>query len=152
MRHGIKGRKLNRTSTHRRAMFANMAVALIKHEQIKTTLPKAKDLRPIVEKLVTLAKRGDLHARRQLISKLQDQAMVAKLIDVIAERYKDRQGGYIRIIKAGFRYGDMAPVAYIEFVDRDESAKGKDSGPDQSRFEEDDFSSEHQASEKMSAA
>ena len=110
-------------------MFANMASALIKHEQIKTTLPKAKELRPIVEKLVTLAKRGDLHARRLAYARLQDRAMVAKLFDVLAERYKDRPGGYIRIIRANFRYGDCAPLAYIEFVDRDVDAKGLDSGP-----------------------
>ena len=107
-----------------------MAVALIKHEQIKTTLPKAKDLRPIVEKLITLGKRGDLHARRQLISTLQDKAMVEKLIAVLGERYKERQGGYTRVLKAGFRYGDNAPLALIELVDRDVSAKGLDSGPD----------------------
>jgi len=110
-------------------MFANMASALIKHEQIKTTLPKAKELRPVVEKLVTLAKRGDLHARRIAYARLQDRAMVAKLFDVVAERYKDRLGGYIRIIRANFRYGDCAPLAYIEFVDRDVDAKGLDSGP-----------------------
>ncbi|NVO13708.1 MAG: 50S ribosomal protein L17 [Rhodoplanes sp.] len=129
MRHGSAHRKLNRTSEHRRAMFANMAQALIKHEQIVTTLPKAKDLRPIVEKLVTLGKRGDLHARRQAIAELRDVAMVKKLFDVLAPRYKDRHGGYTRVLKAGFRYGDNAPVGVIEFVDRDVSAKGKDSGP-----------------------
>ncbi|MEM8986944.1 MAG: 50S ribosomal protein L17 [Pseudomonadota bacterium] len=129
MRHGFAHRKLNRTASHRKAMFANMAAALIKHEQIKTTLPKAKELRPIVEKLVTLAKRGDLHARRQAISKIKDQAMVRKLFDTIGPRYEGRAGGYTRIMKAGFRYGDNAPVAVIEFVDRDESAKGQDSGP-----------------------
>jgi large subunit ribosomal protein L17 len=129
MRHGSAHRKLNRTSEHRRAMFANMAQALIKHEQIVTTLPKAKDLRPIVEKLVTLGKRGDLHARRQAIAELRDIAMVKKLFDVLGPRYKDRQGGYTRVLKAGFRYGDNAPVGVIEFVDRDVSAKGKDSGP-----------------------
>src|SRR5437868_12621538 len=129
MRHGFAHRKLNRTSEHRRAMFANMAAALIKHEQIVTTLPKAKDLRPIVEKLITLGKRGDLHARRQAISQIRDVAMVKKLFDVLGPRYKERKGGYCRILKAGFRYGDNAPVAVIEFVDRDESAKGKDSGP-----------------------
>ena len=110
-------------------MFANMASALIKHEQIKTTLPKAKELRPIVEKLVTLAKRGDLHARRLAYARLQDRAMVAKLFGVLTERYKDRPGGYIRIIRANFRYGDCAPLAYIEFVDRDVDAKGLGSGP-----------------------
>ena len=129
MRHRKSGRRLNRDSAHRKAMFANMASALIKHEQIKTTLPKAKELRPIVEKLVTLAKRGDLHARRLASARLQDRAMVAKLFDVLAERYKDRLGGYIRIIRANFRYGDCAPLAYIEFVDRDVDAKGLDSGP-----------------------
>jgi large subunit ribosomal protein L17 len=129
MRHRNAHRKLNRTAEHRRAMFANMAAALIKHEQIVTTLPKAKDLRPIVEKLVTLGKRGDLHARRQAISEMRDIAMVKKLFDVIGPRYKDRNGGYTRVIKAGYRYGDSAPVAVIEFVDRDEAAKGLDSGP-----------------------
>lgn len=129
MRHGIKGRKLNRTSSHRRALFANLAAALIKHEQIKTTLPKAKEIRPIVEKLVTLGKRGDLHARRQALAFLYDKDVVTKLFDTIAERYKERNGGYLRIIKAGFRHGDNAPVAYIQFVDRDESAKGQNSGP-----------------------
>ena len=129
MRHRKSGRRLNRDSAHRKAMFANMASALIKHEQIKTTLPKAKELRPVVEKLVTLAKRGDLHARRLAYARLQDRAMVAKLFDVVAERYKDRLGGYIRIIRANFRYGDCAPLAYIEFVDRDVDAKGLDSGP-----------------------
>jgi large subunit ribosomal protein L17 len=111
-------------------MFANMASALIKHEQIKTTLPKAKELRPIVEKLITLGKRGDLHARRLAYARIPDRAMVAKLFDVLGERYKDREGGYIRVIRANFRYGDCAPMAYIEFVDRDVDAKGLDSGPD----------------------
>ena len=129
MRHRKSGRRLNRDSAHRKAMFANMASALIKHEQIKTTLPKAKELRPIVEKLVTLAKQGDLHARRLAYSRLQDRTMVAKLFDVLAERYKDRPGGYIRIIRANFRYGDCAPMAYIEFVDRNVDAKGLNSGP-----------------------
>src|SRR5213082_1518927 len=129
MRHRIAHRKLNRTHEHRRAMFANMAAALIKHEQIVTTLPKAKDLRPIVEKLITLAKRGDLHARRQAIAEMRDLAMVKKLFDVLGPRYKDRNGGYTRVLKAGFRHGDSAPVAVIEFVERDESAKGLDSGP-----------------------
>ncbi|MCI5047700.1 MAG: 50S ribosomal protein L17 [Aquisalinus sp.] len=129
MRHGFAHRQLNRTASHRRAMFANMAASLIKHEQIKTTLPKAKELRPYVEKLVTLAKRGDLHARRQAISKIRDKDMVKKLFDTIGPRYEERPGGYVRIMKAGFRYGDNAPVAVIEFVDRDESAKGQDSGP-----------------------
>ena len=129
MRHGKTHRRFNRTSEHRKAMFANMAAALIKHEQIVTTLPKAKDLRPVVEKLVTLGKRGDLHARRQAVSQVRDEAMVKKLFDVLGPRYKERQGGYLRIIKAGFRYGDSAPVAVIEFVDRDVDAKGQDSGP-----------------------
>ena len=129
MRHGIKGRKLNRTSAHRKALFANMADALVKHEQIKTTLPKAKELRSYVEKLVTLGKRGDLHARRQIIAQTNDKKTAEKLIAVLAERYKDRQGGYTRVMKAGFRYGDAAPMAIIEFVDRDEDAKGQDSGP-----------------------
>ena len=129
MRHGFKGRRFNRTSEHRKAMFANMSVALIKHEQIITTLPKAKDLRPFVEKLVTLAKRGDLHARRQALSKVRDEAMVRKLFDVLGPRYAERPGGYIRVLKAGFRYGDNAPLAVIEFVDRDVNARGQDSGP-----------------------
>ncbi|MBY0431010.1 MAG: 50S ribosomal protein L17 [Rhodospirillales bacterium] len=129
MRHGMSGRKLNRTSSHRKAMFANLASALFKHEQIKTTLPKAKDLRPIAEKLITLGKRGDLHARRQVFAMLRDDAIVAKLFSVLAERYKDRQGGYTRVLKAGFRYGDAAPMAVIELVDRDPAAKGQDSGP-----------------------
>jgi len=133
MRHGNAHRKLNRTAEHRRAMFANMAAALIKHEQIITTLPKAKDLRPIVEKLVTLGKRGDLPARRKALAEMRDIAMVRKLFDVLGPRYQERQGGYTRVIKAGFRYGDSAPVAVIEFVDRDEDAKGLDSGPVQAR-------------------
>ena len=124
MRHGSGYRKLNRTHEHRKAMFANMAGSLIEHEQIKTTLPKAKDLRRIVEKLVTLAKRGDLHARRQAASQLKQDAHVQKLFDVIGPRYAERQGGYVRVLKAGFRYGDMAPMAIIEFVDRDVDAKG----------------------------
>jgi len=129
MRHGKVHRKLGRTAEHRKAMFANMAAALIKHEQIVTTLPKAKELRPVVEKLVTLGKRGDLHARRQAISQMRDVDMVKKLFEVLGPRYKDRKGGYTRILKAGFRYGDSAPVAVIEFVDRDVDAKGQDSGP-----------------------
>jgi large subunit ribosomal protein L17 len=131
MRHGMSGRKLNRTSSHRKAMFANMALALIKHEQIKTTLPKAKDLRPYVERLVTLGKRGGLHARRQALGVLRDEAMTAKLFGSLAERYASRAGGYTRVLKAGFRYGDAAPMAIIEFVDRDPEAKGQDSGPTQ---------------------
>ena len=133
MRHGNAHRKLNRTNEHRRAMFANMAVALIKHEQIVTTLPKAKDLRPIVEKLVTLGKQGSLHARRQAIAEIRDVAMVKKLFDVIGPRYQGRNGGYTRVLKAGYRYGDSAPVAVIEFVDRDVDAKGVDSGPVQEK-------------------
>ncbi|MCB9988374.1 MAG: 50S ribosomal protein L17 [Rhodospirillales bacterium] len=129
MKHGIKQRKLGRTSSHRKAMFANMAAALIKHEQITTTLPKAKELRPVVEKLITLAKKGDLSNRRRAISIMRDETQVAKMFDTLAERYKDRQGGYCRIMKAGFRYGDAAPMAVIELVDRDVEAKGKDSGP-----------------------
>jgi large subunit ribosomal protein L17 len=124
MRHGKTGRKFSRTASHRKAMFANMAAALIQHEQIATTLPKAKDLRPIVEKLVTLAKRGDLHARRQAIAELRDLGMVRKLFDTIGPRYKERNGGYTRVLKAGFRHGDSSPMAVIEFVDRDKSAKG----------------------------
>jgi large subunit ribosomal protein L17 len=129
MRHRNAHRKLNRKHEHRRALFANRAAALIKHEQIVTTLPKAKDLRPIVEKLITLGKRGDLHARRQAIAKIRDVPMVKKLFDVLGPRYKQRNGGYTRVLKAGFRYGDSAPVAVIEFVDRDVNAKGIDSGP-----------------------
>ena len=132
MRHRKSGRKLNRTSSHRKAMFANMAAALIRHEQIVTTLPKAKELKPFVEKLVTLAKKGDLAARRMAISKVRDQAMVRKLFDTIGPRYDDRNGGYTRVLKAGFRYGDSAPVAVIEFVDRDEDAKGAE---DRARIE-----------------
>jgi large subunit ribosomal protein L17 len=126
MRHGKAHRKFNRTAEHRKAMFANMSAALITHEQVTTTLPKAKDLRPVVEKLVTLAKKGGLHARRQAISQIKDLPAVKKLFDVIAPRYKARNGGYLRIVKAGFRYGDNAPVAVIEFVDRDVEAKGKE--------------------------
>ncbi len=126
MHHGFRGRRLNRSSAHRKSMFANMSASLIKHEQIVTTLPKAKDLRPIVEKLITLAKKGDLHARRQAISQIKDLDQVKKLFDVLAARYKDRKGGYLRIMKAGFRHGDNAPVAVIEFVDRDVNEKGKD--------------------------
>ncbi|MFD1511130.1 50S ribosomal protein L17 [Lacimonas salitolerans] len=132
MRHAKGYRRLNRTHEHRKALWANMAGSLIEHEQIKTTLPKAKELRPIVEKMITLAKRGDLHARRQASARLKQEALVAKLFDVLGPRYKDRQGGYIRILKAGFRYGDMAPMAIIEFVDRDLDAKG---ASDRSRLE-----------------
>ena len=131
MRHRNQGRRLNRTSAHRDAMFANMAAALIKHEQIKTTLPKAKELRPIVEKLVTLSRRGgsDLHARRQALAQVKDETQVRKLFDVLGPRYAERPGGYTRVLKAGFRFGDNAEMAFIEFVDRDEAAKGQDSGP-----------------------
>ena len=129
MRHRSAGRKLNRTSKHRQMLFRNLSQALIKHEQIVTTLPKAKELRPVVEKLVTLGKRGGLHARRQAFAQLRDDKIVTKLFDVLAERYTERAGGYTRVLKAGFRYGDSAPMAVIEFVDRDESAKGQDSGP-----------------------
>ena len=129
MRHGAAYRKLGRTASHRQAMFANMAASLIKHQQITTTLPKAKELRPFVEKLVTLGKRGDLHARRQAISHVRDVTQVGKLFETIGPRYAERNGGYIRIMKAGYRHGDNAPMAVIEFVDRDVAAKGQDSGP-----------------------
>jgi large subunit ribosomal protein L17 len=129
MRHGKSGRKLGVTSTHRKAMFANMAVALIKHEQISTTLPKAKELRGFVERLITLGKAGSLASRRLAHSRLRDEEMLKKLFAVLGPRYKDRQGGYTRVFKAGFRYGDNAPLAIIELVDRDRTAKGKDSGP-----------------------
>src|ERR1700744_2736176 len=129
MYHGRAKRRFNRTAEHRQAMFANMSQALIKHEQIITTLPKAKDLRPVVEKLVTLGKRGDLHARRQAIAQIKDVNLVRKLFDVLGPRYKDRNGGYTRVLKAGFRYGDNAALAVIEFVDRDVNARGQDSGP-----------------------
>lgn len=135
MYHGRAKRRFNRTAEHRKAMFSNMCQNLIKHEQIVTTLPKAKDLRPVVEKLVTLGKRGDLHARRQAIAQIRDVALVAKLFDVLGPRYKTRSGGYTRVLKAGFRYGDNAPLAVIEFVDRDVDAKGKDSGPAQNAGE-----------------
>ena len=129
MRHSSGYRKLNRTHEHRKAMFANMCGSLIEHEQIKTTLPKAKELRPIIEKLITLAKRGDLHARRQAHAQLKQDIHTERLFAILGPRYKDRQGGYVRVLKAGFRYGDNAPLAVIEFVDRDESARGQDSGP-----------------------
>lgn len=129
MRHAKAGRKLNRTQSHRKAMLGNLAVALIKHEQIVTTLPKAKELKPFVEKLITLGKKGDLHARRQAYAKLPDKQWAAKLFDTLAPRYAERNGGYTRVLKAGFRYGDSAPLAVIELVDRDESARGQDSGP-----------------------
>ncbi len=129
MRHGVSGRKLNVTSSHRLAMFRNMAVALIKHEQITTTLPKAKELRPVAEKLITLGKRGGLHARRQAHAQLRDDVIVAKLFTALADRYRARSGGYTRVLKAGVRYGDAASMAVIELVDRDPAAKGQDSGP-----------------------
>lgn len=129
MRHGAALKKLNRTASHRTAMFANMAAALVKHEQIVTTLPKAKALRPVVEKLITLAKKGDLNSRRLVVSRMRDQEQTKKLFETIAPRYKARSGGYTRVLKAGFRYGDNAPLAVIELVDRDESAKGQNSGP-----------------------
>jgi large subunit ribosomal protein L17 len=136
MYHGHAKRRFGRTHEHRKAMFANLCQALIKHEQIVTTLPKAKDLRPVVEKLVTLGKRGDLHARRQAIAQILDPALVQKLFAVLGPRYKDRHGGYTRVLKAGFRYGDNAALGVIEFVDRDVDAKGKDSGPAQGAGEE----------------
>ena len=129
MRHRLQGRKLNRTSSHRKAMFANMAAALIKHEQITTTLPKAKDLRPVVEKLITLGKRGGLHARRQVLAVLKDRKLAEKLFSTLAERYRARPGGYTRVLRAGFRHGDAAAMAIIELVERDVAAKGQDSGP-----------------------
>ncbi|WP_179380649.1 50S ribosomal protein L17 [Jannaschia marina] len=135
MRHARGYRRLNRTHEHRKSLFKNMAASLIEHEQIKTTLPKAKELRPIVEKMITLARRGDLHARRLLASRLHDEAAVSKLIDVLAPRYADRHGGYVRVMKAGFRYGDMAPMAIIELVDRDVDAKG---AADRARLEAED--------------
>ena len=138
MRHGVAGRKLNVTSTHRLAMFRNMAHALIKHEQITTTLPKAKELRPVAEKLITLGKRGGLHARRQAYAQLRDDVIVAKLFGTIAERYRSRTGGYCRVMKAGMRYGDAADMAVIELVDRDVAAKGQDSGPRAEQFSEAD--------------
>jgi large subunit ribosomal protein L17 len=133
MRHARGYRRLNRTAEHRKALFANMAGSLIEHEQIKTTLPKAKELRPVIEKLITLAKRGDLHARRQAAAQLKQDKDVIKLFDVLGPRYKDRQGGYVRVLRAGFRYGDMAPMAIIEFVDRDPEARG---AGDRARLEE----------------
>src|SRR5579884_384730 len=136
MRHRLHGRSFSRKSAHRKAMFENLAAALIKHEQIRTTLPKAKDLRPIVERLITLGKRGGLHARRQAIARLQDAKLADKLLTTLAERYAARAGGYTRIVKAGFRYGDNAPMALIELVDRDIAAKGQDSGPRPTEGEE----------------
>jgi large subunit ribosomal protein L17 len=136
MRHRLHGRPFSRSSAHRKAMFDNLAHALLKHEQIRTTLPKAKDLRPVVERLITLGKRGGLHARRQLIATLQDAALANKVMTTLAERYKERPGGYLRIIKAGFRHGDAAAMAMIELVDRDVDAKGQDSGPVQGADDE----------------
>jgi large subunit ribosomal protein L17 len=136
MRHGVAGRKLGVTSTHRQAMFRNMAVALIKHEQITTTLPKAKELRPVAEKLITLGKRGGMHARRLAYAQLRDDIIVSKLFGALADRYRARAGGYCRVLKAGVRYGDAANMAVIEFVDRDVGAKGLDSGPVQVQEEE----------------
>ncbi len=136
MRHQNAGRKLNRTASHRRALFRNMADALIKHEQIITTLPKAKELSPVVDKLITLGKRGDLHARRLAATRMNDEAMVSKLFNVLGPRYAERNGGYTRVLKAGFRYGDGAPMAVIELVDRDPEARGQDSGPTQEQAEE----------------
>jgi large subunit ribosomal protein L17 len=138
MRHGISGRKLNVTSSHRIAMFRNMAVALLKHEQITTTLPKAKELRPVAEKLITLGKRGDMHARRQAYNQLRDETIVNKLFSALADRYKARNGGYTRVLKAGMRHGDAADMAVIEFIDRDPAAKGLDSGPRPETTTEDD--------------
>jgi large subunit ribosomal protein L17 len=136
MRHRNAGRKLNRTATHRSALFASLATALIKHEQIATTLPKAKELRRVADRLITLAKRGDLHARRLAFSRIRDEAMVAKLFGTLGPRYADRPGGYTRVLKAGFRYGDSAPMAVIELVDRDPEARGLDSGPTPAEREE----------------
>src|ERR1700722_18976375 len=138
MRHRMSHRGFSRTSAHRKAMFENLAAALLKHEQIKTTLPKAKDLRPIVERLITLGRRGGLHARRQAIAALQDEKLADKLVTTLAERYKARPGGYTRIIKAGYRYGDNAAMALIELVDRDPDAKGQDSGPVMEREDEEE--------------
>ena len=145
MKHRIKGKKLNRTSSHRKALFKNMAQAIIKHEQIVTTLPKAKTMKPIVDKLITLGKKGSLHARRQAFSKLRDENMVSKLFGTLAPRYADRNGGYTRVLRAGYRYGDTAAMAVIELVDRDEEARGKDSGPIQTLE-----SSENEAKEAVS--
>lgn len=136
MRHRRAGRKLNRTPSHRRALYANMAAALIKHEQIITTVPKAKELKRLADRLVTLGKRGDLHARRVAAARLRDEKMVAKLFDVLGPRYKERPGGYTRVLRAGFRHGDSAPMAVIELVDRDPDARGQDSGPTQEAAEQ----------------
>jgi large subunit ribosomal protein L17 len=145
MRHRMNGRKLNRPSDHRKALFANLALSLIKHEQIETTVPKAKDLRPIVERLVTLGKRGNLHARRQAIAFLRDASVADKLFSTLGPRYRNRNGGYTRVLKAGFRYGDASPMAVIEFVDRDPEAKGKDSGPTAEKQEEGDIIARQEA-------
>lgn len=132
MRHGLSGRKLNRTSSHRKAMFGNLVAAILKHEQVRTTLPKAKDARRLVDRMISLGKRGDLHARRQALASLQnDKVVVEKLFGELADRYEERSGGYCRVLRAGFRYGDMSPMAIIELVDRDTDAKGQDSGPTQ---------------------
>lgn len=133
MRHRRAGRKLNRTASHRRALFSNMAAALIKHEQVVTTLPKAKELKRVLDRLVTLAKRGNLHSRRLAVARVRDEAMVKKLFDILGPRYKERSGGYTRVLKAGYRHGDSAPMAVIELVDRDPEARGQDSGPTQDR-------------------
>ena len=153
MRHGLKQRKLNRTSQHRLAMLANMAASLVKHEQIVTTLPKAKELKPFLEKLITLGKKGGLANRRLAISRMRDEVQVAKLFDTLATRYADRTGGYTRVLKAGFRYGDNAPMAVIELVDRDVTAKGQDSGPvfTDSEYEEDAIEVSAPAKKKASA-
>jgi large subunit ribosomal protein L17 len=139
MRHGMSGRKFSRKRGHRRALLANLASALLKHEQIITTLPKAKDLRPYTEKLITLGKKGDLHSRRQAIATLQDEKVASKLFEVIGPRYANRTGGYIRILKAGYRFGDAAPMAVIELVDRDPDAKGTDSGPTAEQVDDEEF-------------
>ena len=146
MKHKIKGKKLNRTSSHRKALFKNMAQAIIKHEQIITTLPKAKTMKPIIDKLITLAKKGSLHSRRQAFAKLRDNKMVTKLFEILASRYADRKGGYTRVLKAGYRYGDSAEMAVIELVDRDEAARGIDSGPVQNITESADEPQEAAAS------
>lgn len=138
MRHRVAGRKLNRTASHRRAMFANMAAALIKHELVVTTLPKAKELRRFADRLITLAKRGNLHSRRLAVSRVRDEVMVKKLFEILGPRYKERSGGYTRVVRAGYRYGDSAPMAVIEFVDRDPDARGQDSGPTQDRDDDGD--------------
>jgi len=136
MRHRRAGRKLNRTASHRRALFANMAAALIKHEQIVTTLPKAKELRRVADRLITLAKRGNLHSRRLAVARVRDEVMVKKLFDILGPRYKERSGGYTRVLRAGYRHGDSAPMAVIELVDRDPEARGQDSGPTQDQDED----------------